>query len=289
MLKSSSKEYNKLEPRVKKFKRFEKIHSILLSNLTILLLMLSVPLYMIINLQFFGRQPSSWEGVIPVCIGMAVWIPSSLTITKKAAKYKLEDDEWATFYAYAITDNLEKYSTTTNIGMRQDYRKKTVETAKDFLSCIRKRWTIGKFKLAQEHYGKPLSELKKNIEYRLIPTLKDGDDELLGKVRDITEYYLVASRKLTLEAINSLNEQMSSKLPTAESMKIGLSERLSTFFTVHRILKNGLFAFTLFTGCCFLYYVAVTHLQIPREYAFTGSIAVFIGLITIYFRRQTKE
>jgi len=280
-------DYGDLEKRVKKFKKYERIFNSLTGWWFIGLFLVPVGEYII--RYFFGRKAETWEQMIFIAIGMAIVIGFAYLTGKRMNKYRLEDNEWATFYTHSIINNLQKYSKTTNIELKKDHRKKAVENAKDFLSCIKKRWKIGSFKLAQNYFGKSLSELKKNIEYRVIPFLKDGDDNLLRKIEQVMRNFLAESRSLNLEGINSLNKQMSSGLPTAESMKVGFRDRLLSFFGAHRILKHGVFALTVFVGCCVFYYTLVNYLQIVKEYALTVSVASFLGLVTIYFRRQPKE
>jgi drug/metabolite transporter (DMT)-like permease len=42
----------------------------------------------------------------------------------------------------------------------------------------------------------------------------------------------------------------------------------------------------LILGCGVLYYLAITFLPVTKDGAFVGVIALFVGLLTIYFMRQ---
>lgn len=285
MLKGNSREYAELEMRAKRFKRYDRISGFLLNYWYIALLIGFITDYLVS--QFLGLETGKtlvfiFAPVIPVIVLAYVTV-------KKMWKYALEPNEWVKFVSYSILNNLERHSRTRNIELKKDYRNDSVKIAKDFLSHIKKRWEIGSFKLAQYHFGKPISELKKNIEHRLIPNLKDGDDEILSKIEEIMRYSHFASKSFDLEVVNNLNERMSTKLPTTEEMKVGLHDRLSAYFGTHKIAKHGLFVASLLFGCCVFYYMAVTHLEISKDYAFGGGVAIFIGLTTIYFRRQPKE
>jgi len=280
-------EHSELETRVNKFKDYEKTFKFLTSYWYITLVVGPVENFVV--RQFLGREPYNWEAFVSIAILNAVWIYLAYKFGKRMNKYRLEDNEWATFYTYSILNNLEKYSRTKNIGMKKDYRKKAIENAKDFFSCIKKRWKIGNFKLAKALFEKPLSELKKNIEYRIIPSLEKGDDKSLSIVEQIMRNFHAESRSLDLQSINSANEEMSSRLGSTERMKIGLRNRLIGFISSHKILKHTLFVSSLGVGCCLFYYFTVSHLGIQLEYAFTGSIAIFLGLLTIYFSKQPKE
>jgi len=286
----TSKEYGELETRAKKCLRYEKA-STFISSMSVFILIVPLLLYSIFVVKpILGREQTEfWEVLIWLVVGgMIVVVPARL-LSKKARKYELEDDEWAKYYTYSIVDNLENYFGAKTTGLKRDYRKNAVKLAKDFLSCIKKRWKIGTFKLAQEHFGKSLSELQKNLEYRVIPTLKEkGDDNSIKNVEQIMMNFLAESRSLGLKGINRINEQMS-KLPRKPSISIGFRDHVSKFFTAHRILKHGIFVLTVFVGCCVFYYTLVNHLQIQKEYALTVSVAGFLGLVTIYFRREPKE
>lgn len=240
--------------------------------------------------NFFGRELETWEGYVSVGIAVSIWMLSTYILVKRYRKYRLEDNEWVTFYTYSILNNLEKHSKTSNIEMKKDFIKKATKNAKDFLSYIKKRWKIAKFKLARDLFGKPLSELKKNVEYRIIPSLEKGDNKSLGEVEQIIWNFHAKSRmNFNLKTINYVNEQMSSRLESTEKMEIGLRSGLTNFFSAHKIVKHELFVSVLTIGCCAFYYIVTTHLEIPKEYAFTGSVAIFLGLLTIYFRQQPKE
>jgi len=284
----SSGEYDELETRAKNFRKYDRIVNFLTKYWLFAFVIAVTPSIVAENL--FGREFESWEFPVFLGITVAVWLLCTFMLVKRGRKYRLEDDEWATFYTYSILNNLKKYSTTKNIEMKKHYRKKTVEDAKDFLSCINEKWKIGNFKLAQDYFGKPLSELKKNIKYRVIPSLKDEDDKSLDKVEQIMRNFLAQSRKFDLESLNTINEQMSSRLEDAEGTNgIGLRDQLTNLFSAHKILKHGSFTITLGTACCIFYYMVVSYLGIQVEYAFTGSVAIFLGLLTIYFSKQPRE
>lgn len=280
-------DYNELETRVAKFKKYEVIGSFLTSYWMVLLLLSLFPLENLFVIQFFDREPYNWEGFVAVGVGVAQWIFLLNATKKRVKKYRVRDDEWVIFYTNSILDNLMRYSETDNQEMKKDYRKKAVENAKDFLSCIEKRWKIGRFKLAQDYFKEPLSELRKSIQYRIIPNLKDGDDTTIEKIEQIMRNFLVESRRLDLKGINNINEQMSSRLNEIKTIRF--RDRLSTFFASHMIVKHGLFVSTLTIGCSFFYYLLVSQVEIQKEYAITVSVAIFLGLLTIYFRRPPKE
>ena len=283
----NSKEYEELETRARKFRRYERMFNFLANYWVVVFVFL--PLGDSIVFYFFGRKAETWEQMAFLFVGGFILLGVVYKIGTTMNKYRLEDNEWAIFYTYSILDNLVKYSETKNVGMKTDYRKKAFKSAKAFLFCIKKRWKIGRFKLVEDYFGKPLSELKKNIEYRIIPQLKCGNDEELGKIEQIMRNFLSVSKNLKIEDIITLNGQMSSRLLSTEPVKMGLLRRIWNYFGVHKILRHGLVVSAFAIGCCVFYYMIVTYVEISKEVVFGSTIVLFVGLITIYFRRHPKE
>lgn len=281
-------EYGELENRAKKCLRFEKIGNFV-NSMYMLFVVVPFMLYSVFLAKpIMGREQIEWwEFFVWMVIGGVIAVFSIRWVRKKARKYKLEDDEWAKYYTYSMVDNLKNYFKAKTTGLKRDHRKKTVKLAKDFLSCIKKRWKIGTFKLAQDYFGKSLSELKKNIDYRVIPTLKGKSDKSLKNVEQIMVNFLAESRSLDLEGIKRINKQMSSKLDKTEY--ITFSSRLSNFFSAHKILKHVLFVSTVIVGCCVFYFMILNYVGISKEYVFVATITLLAAMLTIYFTRQPKE
>jgi len=279
-------DYGEIETRAGRFTRYERLSNFL-TQFWALAFLIGLGISSLATTQLFGRQPQNWETYVSVGLVSVPWVLSAYIAGKKRRKYRVEDDEWAILYTNLIADNLKKRSNTRSLDLKKDYRKKAVKNAKDFHSCIKKRWKIGRFKLAKDYFGDSISELKKNIQYRVIPSLKDGDDESLKKINKIMRNFLVKSRSLDLKGINSINEEMSSRLDEIKTIRF--RDRLSTFFSTHTVAKHGLFISTLSIGSCVFYAIAVTYLGISKNYSFGGSVAIFLGLLTIYFTKQPKE
>jgi hypothetical protein len=285
MLGVDSREYTELEMRVKKFKRYEKVSRFLLDYWYVALVIGFLLENLVSLLLGHGTGITAFFVFAPI----APLLVLAYVFVKRMRKYALEPNEWVRFVSYSILNNLERYSKTKNIELKKDYRNDSLKIANYFLSHIKKRWKIGSFKLAQHHFGKPITDLKKNIEYRLIPNLKNGDDKTLDKIEEIMRYSYFASKSFNLEVINNLNERMSTKLPTTEALKVGTMYRLKDFFTAHKVIKHGLVVSVISIVSCVLFYVAFVSVGITKDYSFAGSVAVFIGLLTIYFTKLSKE
>jgi len=281
-------EYDELEKRAKKFLKYERRLD-LVKNYAYWIITFPSLIVFALAIKFFLNRDTQISDVIYFLgVIMAIIMVSSSIIGRKARKYRLDDDEWALFYTSSIVKNLLGYINTKNIDRKKDYQKSALKNAEDFLACIEKRWKIGSFKLAKEHFEKPLSELKDNIRNRLIPALKDGDNETLITVGKILSPFQRECTSLDLEKIKNLNQQLSC-LSKTERIEVGLRKRLSTFFSSHKIVKHGVFISILALACCIFYYISVSLIMIAKEYAFGGSVAIFIGVLTIYFAKQPKE
>lgn len=284
-----STDFADLKARIRTFNRYEKVFDFL-TELWI------IPFFLSLLMSSFWRpskEPlTNPETSISILAVFSVWISVAFIVGRKLKDIGLKDDEWATFYSISIIENLakyKKYKESENLGMQKRHRKKAYENAKDFLSCIEKRWKIGRFKLAKDIFEQPLLEFKKNIRYRVIPALKDGDHESLVKVEHIMIMFNYLEG-LSLETINTVNKTaISVNLPTTEGREAGFLNRLSNYLRTHKVAKDGLFVSLLIAGCCVFYYLLVTYVGIIKEYAITVGVAVFIGLLTIYYRRQQKE
>lgn len=279
--------FKELEKRVKKFQKNEKIYSVIGVS-SIFLPFTPLFLWYFVR-RFIGilSPVSFWEAIPLGFLGLLVWYILIEFSSKKQTMYKIDDDEWKAFYTKSILENLEKYSKTTNKGFRKDYRNNALKIAKEFLSCIENRWKVGPFKPVRE-YRDTISDLKKNLRFRVIPYIKDGDDELLKKIERIM-YNFAYYGLLTLEGIDKLNTQMSQDLPTTEQLKVGFSEKWRRFFTTHRIFRHSLVMAGFVVICIMLGYVGLVYVEgLPMEGVWVGSIALFVGLASIYFRKQPK-
>jgi len=282
----NSREYEELETRAEKFLENKRIFGFLTSGASWMFLPIFIPC---IALNGFLRWTlgnwEMWAVLVPI---NAIWFLAALKASRRVSKYRVEDNEWATLYSHLILEDLEKRSKAKTDGLKREYQKEASKHAKDFLSYIRKRWEIGSFKLVQDSFRKPLNELKKNLEYRIISRLKVGNDDELEKVEQIMRNFLHLSRNLKLEDIISLNEQMS-KLPTTEPLRIGFRNRARNYLNVHKVLKNALVVSTFLVACCVFYYLVVTYIGIAKEVVFGSAVVLFVGFITVYYRRQPKE
>ena len=282
----NSREYEELEARAEKFLENERMLGFLTNYGSYTFFAVIIPYFILYG--FFRWAFGNWElWAVLVPIG-AIWVLAVIKIARRVSKYRVEDNEWATLYSHLILEKLEKRTKAKTNELKREHQKEASKYAKEFLLCVRKRWKIGSFKLVQDSFRKPLDELKKNLEYRVVSRLKEGTEDELGRVEQIMRNFLHSSQNLKLEDILNLNEQMS-KLATTEPLKIGFRNRARNYLNVHKILKHVLVVSSFVFVCCAFYFLVVTYIGIQKEVVFGSTIVLFVGFITVYYRRQPKE
>jgi hypothetical protein len=211
-------------------------------------------------------------------------------LNRKRKEYYVESDEWAKFYVYFIGLNLVNSINSQAVGMKKSYRKKALKNAKDFLSCVDERWTVGKFSLSKNFVGDSISDFKKNLQYRVIPAIKDGDDELLGRVNSAFSTNRLAPSPLwpsfSIEVIEEANKQLST-LPNREPLKIGTLAKAWRFLTIHKMMRHSVILALIAFLSSVLGYIFWTH-GVSTDNAWLGSIAIFGILTGVYFSIQHR-
>jgi hypothetical protein len=112
----------------------------------------------------------------------------------------------------------------------------------------------------------------------------------------------IASGKINAEDLEKIAVALSSrnalKLEDAFSglpLKVGKVEQLSVtkqlenFLSTHKNLANILFVVALVFGCIIFYYAVTVYVWIANNYAFAGSIALFVGILGIYFNLTKRK
>lgn len=279
------KDIDEIEERVEEYERYERVGDIAGVYWSFWFL-LSVILYIVLRPRILPTPMEDFELLVPISIGMGIPLLVIRFADKGKKKYHLEDDEWVTYYANSVTESLEDYAGSKNNEMKKDLRKEALKEAEGFLSYVKKRWSYRSFKLATDYFGDSLEEFKKNLQFRLIPNIKDGDDETLRKAGQIM--YNLLWGNLSVDAIKTLNTQMSEGLPNREPLKMGMKNRLYGFLVVHKTLRDGLVVVLSSAVAVVFYSLAIYFQWASRDYAFAGCVAVFIGLLTIYFTKLRK-
>jgi len=138
----------------------------------------------------------------------------------------------------------------------------------------------------------PLQRLRSNLEKRILPLIRyPSSQKDVGQAYSTLESLAFIFEEPTTIAQNlSICNEMLEGIPEPKNEIIshGVRDSLSIFFSAHTILRHGLVASIIFIGCYAFYYIVVSYSEIPIEYAFSGSVAIFLGLVAMYFRRPKE-
>jgi len=239
--------------------------------------------------SFISVDMSRVGGIFSLTPGFLLSILVHGLLKKKRDEYYVESDEWTVYFILLISQNLNSYLSTLSSGMKKRYRKDALKFAKDFLSCIEERWTIGNIRPVKQYVGDSISNLKKNLRYRIIPGIKDGDEEILKKVANVMfsfENYLTV---FSIESINNINKQISEELPNREPLKMGYLMRFSMFLKSHNYIRHSFATSIIVTVCILFAYTLLTYSNVAKEYILASSVALFGILLGTYFSRQPRE
>ena len=134
---SSEGDFTELEKRVKKYLKYEKISDLGPSGLFMILYMILSFADYFLSRQLFNRDIQVWEILSILGFSVAISFIVIRFADKTAEKYAVEDNEWAIYYSHLMSDNLDRYFRVKRVGPKEEYRKKALKNAKDFLSCIK--------------------------------------------------------------------------------------------------------------------------------------------------------
>ncbi|MDH5481677.1 MAG: hypothetical protein OEY22_02190 [Candidatus Bathyarchaeota archaeon] len=271
-----------LQARVGKFLFYDRILDNFLPILLLFAVLIPISINYVIELMGYS-VPQNWTGV-EVAIGGSFTYVLMKMLVRKRREYHVESDEWVRFYTYSIFVNLQNYDKTRSLGVKKSYRKKALKNCRNFVSSLEERWVIGNLKPILQLVGNSISDLKKNLRYRVIPAIKDGDEELLKQVSQIIYNFLISSRDLSIEGINEINRQMSERLPSKEPLKLGLLAKGAKLIKAHGALKHSLALITIGISSFIIGYIGWTY-GVPVEYAWMGGIAIFVCFTGIYFQK----
>lgn len=130
-----------------------------------------------------------------------------------------------------------------------------------------------------------LDKLLKNLEKIVLPAVRES-----VIVTEHLEELALAVYSLDPAQIDAVNKTLESESTYNQfSVEVRFGTDVSVFMQTHNTLKNGLIFLSCAVGCGIFYYLAVNYWGIQKEYSFPTSVALFIGLLTIYFTRPTRR
>lgn len=146
-------------------------------------------------------------------------------------------------------------------------------------------------KLFTREFAEPLRQLKENLATIILPRIARHKDveSMIQVLRGLAKLFSEAEKPISLDDIIAKSKDLERyKLIEDLEEPMRFRDHLSMFFSAHKFLKHGLVVSTVTIGCCVFYYMVVSYLEISKEYAFTGSVAIFLGFLTIYFTKQPR-
>lgn len=129
-----------------------------------------------------------------------------------------------------------------------------------------------------------LEHFYENLELRVLPATSNSRI----KVSDLEEVAL-ALYSTNTSKIKAINKTLESKYDKSEP-KPTITEKFFKKFRQHtsKITVHGLVIAAVIILCIAFYIMVVNNSWASKDVAFAGSIALFIGLLTIYFAKKPK-
>jgi len=191
---------------------------------------------------------------------------------------------------YTILRNIEHYFNDPTSKIHLDRACKNLGK---LISSIKGLTPTSYSMIIKKAIHEPLQRLRSNLEKRILPLIRYPSSQ-----KDVQQAYstleslaFIFKEPTTIAQNLSICNEMLEGIPESkiEIIPHGFLDRLSIFFSAHTILRHGLVASTIFIVCCAFSYITVSYFEIQKEYVLSISGVIFIGLLTIYFRRQPKE
>jgi hypothetical protein len=144
---------------------------------------------------------------------------------------------------------------------------------------LQQRWRAGNIKPVRDFEKGSVKKFKDNLRYRIIPTVRDGDMELLKKLDTLLYDFLAYLNYPDIKALVSLNERITLELPNHEPFRKDIVTRLTLSLQNTRIIKH-LIALASITGICTVFgYALLTFGNIPL----VQSVGLSLTLLGILF------
>ena len=126
-----------------------------------------------------------------------------------------------------------------------------------------------------EKINQTIKQFLENLQLIVLPAIRNSNI----KIEHLEEFAL-AVLSINPSEIEAMNERLESE---SSYKKVKPPPRKIEILT--KRLREYTFVFTLTIGCCIFYYMVVNYLGISTEYALTASVAIFLGLLAIYFKK----
>lgn len=269
--------YGAICEKVKKRLRFERLAE--LAGI-LFVVFLVVPILMF-NILSLNQQLGDKAGVVSVLIGILLASGATALFRFKLKPYYVDDDEWTIYYARPLYISLVRCLKEKSKEMKEDYRKAALKYAEKLLSCVQQWWKVGTFKPIRQYEKGTVSTFQKNLRYRIIPAIKEGNYELLQKVAVSMHDFLYVALTLNIEAIRNFNEKLSSPegLPDRTPVKIGYTQKSLGFLHAR---KQHLAASVSIGAVCLVVLYGLLIWGLSKESAVSDTLILLGILISAY-------
>jgi hypothetical protein len=167
---------------------------------------------------------------------MAVYI--MINIQKKVKAYPVDDIEWALVDAIPLYHNISKLITEQTEGMKKDFRKNSVRSAKHLCETIEERWHSGNIKPIRDFEKNSLKDFKTNLRYRLIPAIENGDVTMLQKVETYTYNFIAYLYKPSIDGLIEINNAMNLSFPNKKPLMSSIIGKFRGYIELDRVTKH---------------------------------------------------
>lgn len=222
-----------------------------------------------------------------VCVFILMF--AHLLPKRKSRAYNLEAEDWIFYHTYSILESLAGYDKSSSPRLREEYRKKAVESARELLVAVENGWKLGDFKLARTMFGNAVSEILDTLRSRVIPNLEKGDEETLKKVDHSLSQFAHYFVHPSLERLQHVNKSISESLNSLETTKLGLVARCSAYFKTHTTVKHVAIVGAIFSVAIMPIVLANHYGPISIESALLGFSAIFGPTIAVYLSYALKH
>ncbi len=157
-----------------------------------------------------------------------------------------------------------------------------VTYAYNALSGISLTKGVGWYKETNEILDKFLG----NLETIVLPAIQDSAIRIDHLEEIALAVYSLDTAKI--DAVNKTLEAESSYKDIKTLGHLGIRDQVRDFIRSHNTLKAILVGSSFIIGCFVFYFAVVSYSDIPKGYILGASVALFIGLLGIYFRGKQK-
>jgi hypothetical protein len=275
-------EFSDIITRVYKIKFFKPIYEYLSDPAAFSVFAILLPL--VFSFSILGIAITV---LIPVVVIALIWLASERWVEKQMSKYEVDDNEYAAYYSEFISIALKKREGAKET-VREDYNKEAIKLTRDFLRVVKERWTVGKFKLTNDIFAQPLKEFRLGLQYRVISSLKSKHEKEVAVVKDAIDALQKQCKTLQIANITDFNRSISTLLDT-QSNKMGTYKKVTDYLNTHRNLRGVVNLVGILLACAIFAYFSYSYLQIPTEYIYAGTIAIFLALVELVYHKRYEK